>query len=92
MLHDLSPEYLLPRDAIAFDYAEIRGLVQGRSTLVAGTGGSIGGEICQQLAANGVHQVVMIDMNENIPIVFTGLRPGEKLFEEVLTEGSQEAG
>jgi FlaA1/EpsC-like NDP-sugar epimerase len=65
MLHDLSPEDLLPRDAIAFDYAEIRRLVEGRRTLVTGAGGSIGGEICQQLAANGVRQLVMVDMNEN---------------------------
>jgi len=65
MLHDLSPDDLLIRDPIAFDYEEIRRLVQGRRVLVTGAGGTIGGEICRQLALNGVSQLVMVDMNEN---------------------------
>jgi FlaA1/EpsC-like NDP-sugar epimerase len=65
MLHDLSPEDLLPRDAISFDEDEIRALVHGRRALVTGAGGSIGGEICRQLAMHGVAQLVMVDMNEN---------------------------
>jgi FlaA1/EpsC-like NDP-sugar epimerase len=65
VLHDLSPDDLLPRDPISFDQAEIGRLVQGRSTLVTGAAGSIGGEICRQLAQHGVSQLVMVDMNEN---------------------------
>jgi FlaA1/EpsC-like NDP-sugar epimerase len=65
MLHDLSPEDLLPRDAVSFDPAEIRALVEGRTALVTGAGGSIGGEICQQLAMHGVAELVMLDINEN---------------------------
>ena len=65
MLHDLSPDDLLPRVPIAFDYEEIRALVQNRRTLVTGAGGTIGGEICRQLASHGVSQLVMVDMNEN---------------------------
>ena len=65
MLHDLSPDDLLGRDPIAFDVEEIRRLVQGRRVLVTGAGGSIGGEICQQLAHHGVSLLVMVDMNEN---------------------------
>jgi FlaA1/EpsC-like NDP-sugar epimerase len=64
-LHDLSPDDLLPRNPVAFDYEEIRGLVQGRRVLVTGAGGTIGGEICRQLAFHGVSQLVMVDMNEN---------------------------
>jgi FlaA1/EpsC-like NDP-sugar epimerase len=87
MLHDLSPEDLLPRDAIAFDYEEIRALVHGRRALVTGAGGSIGGEICRQLAQYGVAQLVMVDMNENE--LYLGARrlqvefPGVKLHAEV---------
>jgi FlaA1/EpsC-like NDP-sugar epimerase len=65
MLHDLSPDDLLARDPIAFDPQEIRRLVQGRDVLVTGAGGTIGGEICRQLAHHGVSSLVMVDMNEN---------------------------
>ena len=65
MLHDLSPEDLLPRAPIAFDGEEIRALVRGRSALVTGAGGSIGGEISRQLAHHEVASLVMVDLNEN---------------------------
>jgi FlaA1/EpsC-like NDP-sugar epimerase len=65
MLHDLSPDDLLPRVQVAFDQREIQQLVQGKSALVTGAGGSIGGEICRQLAGDGVSQLVMVDLNEN---------------------------
>jgi FlaA1/EpsC-like NDP-sugar epimerase len=65
MLDDLAPEDLLPRDAVAFDPAELRALAAGRRALVTGAGGSIGGEICRQLARYGARQVVMVDLNEN---------------------------
>jgi len=65
MLHDLAPEDLLPRAQVAFDRDEIRKLVAGRRVLITGAGGSIGGEICRQLADNGVSLLVMVDMNEN---------------------------
>jgi FlaA1/EpsC-like NDP-sugar epimerase len=87
MLHDLSPQDLLPRDAIAFDAGEIRMLVEGRRALVTGAGGSIGGEICRQLAMHGAAQLVMVDMNENE--LYLGLRrlqrdyPSVEFFAEV---------
>jgi FlaA1/EpsC-like NDP-sugar epimerase len=65
LLDDLAPEDLLPRESVAFDEAEIRALVQGRRALITGAGGSIGSELCRQLAARGVGQLVMVDMNEN---------------------------
>lgn len=65
MLHDLLPEDLLPRDPVAFDYAEIRELVEKRRALVTGAGGTIGGEICRQLAVQGASRLVMVDINEN---------------------------
>ncbi|MEP6651752.1 MAG: nucleoside-diphosphate sugar epimerase/dehydratase [Myxococcales bacterium] len=65
MLHDLSPEDLLPRAAVAFDVARIRSMVVGRRILVTGAGGSIGGEIARQCAAHGPERLVLVDMNEN---------------------------
>ena len=65
MLADVSPEDLLPRDSVPFDEAVLRRLVAGRRALVTGAGGSIGSELCRQLARFGVRQLVMVDMNEN---------------------------
>ena len=65
MLADVSPEDLLPRDSVPFDEAALRRLVAGRRALVTGAGGSIGSELCRQLARFGVRQLVMVDMNEN---------------------------
>src|SRR5260370_4480642 len=65
MLHDLSPEELLPRDAVAFDTTEIRAMIAGRRVLVTGGAGSIGSEIARQVAAHAPSELVMVDLNEN---------------------------
>ncbi len=65
MLEDLSPSDLLSRNSVAFDQDAIEALVRGRRALVTGAGGSIGSELCRQLARFGVAQLVMVDMNEN---------------------------
>ncbi|WP_224367212.1 nucleoside-diphosphate sugar epimerase/dehydratase [Hyalangium versicolor] len=65
MLHDLSPEDLLPRDAIAFDQEEIHRLVSGRRILVTGGAGSIGSEIARQVAGHAPASLVLVDINEN---------------------------
>ncbi|HQO20925.1 MAG TPA: nucleoside-diphosphate sugar epimerase/dehydratase [Acidobacteriota bacterium] len=65
MLQDLQPVDLLARDSVPFEEKEIRELVEGRSALVTGAAGSIGGEICRQLARYGAKQIVLSDINEN---------------------------
>jgi FlaA1/EpsC-like NDP-sugar epimerase len=65
MLHDLSPEDLLPRDQVEFDRDEIGKLVAGRRILVTGAAGSIGGEIARQVAEHGAGLLALVDMNEN---------------------------
>ena len=65
MLHDLSPEDLLPRNPVAFDPVEIRDLVVGRRVLVSGAAGSIGSEIARQVAEQGPEELTLIDINEN---------------------------
>ena len=64
MLHDLSPEHLLARQPVAFDAHE-RSALADRRVLVTGAAGSIGSEICSQLAGLGAHRVLGVDINEN---------------------------
>jgi FlaA1/EpsC-like NDP-sugar epimerase len=64
-LHDIAPEDLLPRESVVFDAGEIRRRVEGRTVMITGAGGSIGGEIARQLAAHGAGTLVLVDMNEN---------------------------
>jgi FlaA1/EpsC-like NDP-sugar epimerase len=65
MLQDLAPDDLLPRHQVSFDEEEVRGRVAGRRVLVTGAGGSIGREICRQLASCAPEQLVLVDTNEN---------------------------
>ncbi|QRK09328.1 polysaccharide biosynthesis protein [Archangium violaceum] len=65
MLHELSPEHLLPRDVISFDQEEVHRLVAGRRILVTGSAGSIGSEIARQVAAHAPSSLVLLDINEN---------------------------
>src|SRR5262249_2884898 len=65
MLADLAPEDLLAREQADFDPAELRALVAGRRVLVTGAAGSIGSEMCRQLAQFGAAELVLVDLNEN---------------------------
>jgi FlaA1/EpsC-like NDP-sugar epimerase len=65
ILHDLSPEDLLPRVQVGFDQETIREKIRGRRVLVTGAAGSIGSEIARQVASLGCAKVVLVDVNEN---------------------------
>ncbi len=65
MLHDLSPEDLLPRVQVDFDRSEIEARIRGRRVLITGAAGSIGSEIARQVAALGCAKLVLVDVNEN---------------------------
>ncbi len=64
-LRDVSIEDLLGRDPIQVNLDEILGYVQNKVVMVTGGGGSIGSELCRQLAAHGVKQLVLFDVYEN---------------------------
>jgi len=65
MLHELSPEHLLPRDVVSFDQEDVHRRVKGRRILVTGSAGSIGSEIARQIAAHEPASLVLLDINEN---------------------------
>ena len=56
---------LLGRDSVKVDISEISGYVQDKVVLVTGGGGSIGSELCRQIAGNSPKKLVIFDIYEN---------------------------
>src|SRR5688572_24025053 len=65
MLQDLDADDLLPRAQVQFEPREIEELITGRRILVTGAAGSIGNEICRQLAELKPATLVLVDTDEN---------------------------
>lgn len=63
-LKDLALEDLLPRPSRKLDPAPVRAMVAGQIILVTGAGGSIGSELCRQIAANGAQKLILLDHSE----------------------------
>ena len=64
-LRNVEVEDLLGRDSIQVDLDSIMGYVRNKIVLVTGGGGSIGSELCRQLAAHGPKQLIIVDIYEN---------------------------
>lgn len=64
-LKDVDVEDLLGRDPITVDLDSILGYVQNRCVLVTGGGGSIGSELCRQVAAHKPSRLIIVDIYEN---------------------------
>ena len=64
-LRNVEIEELLGRDPIKVNLDEILGYVKGKTVLVTGGGGSIGSEICTQLAEHEVGHLIIFDIYEN---------------------------
>lgn len=58
-------EDLLGRDTIKVNLDEIFNHLQGKVILVTGGGGSIGSELCRQIAGHGPKQLIIFDIYEN---------------------------
>jgi FlaA1/EpsC-like NDP-sugar epimerase len=63
---------LLRRDPVQTDLAQVGNLARGKTVLVTGAGGSIGSELCRQLAALEPDTLVALDHNENSIFEITG--------------------
>lgn len=64
-LRQVEVEDLLGRDQIEVDLDAIMGYVSGKRVLVTGGGGSIGSELCRQIAANHPEMLIIVDIYEN---------------------------
>lgn len=64
-LRDVEVEDLLGRDPIEVDLDSILGYVKGKRVMVTGGGGSIGSELCRQIAGHKPAQLIIVDIYEN---------------------------
>jgi len=71
---------LLGRDPVELDEAGLRAILEGRTVLVTGAGGSIGAELCRQIARFAPSRIVLFDHSEfalySIHQEFRDQRPG----------------
>lgn len=63
-LRELDFNELLSRPPVVLDYERVRRLIAGKRVLVTGAGGSIGSEICRQVAALSCAHLAMLDHSE----------------------------
>lgn len=64
-LRKVQIEDLLGRDPVELDTESIIGYVNNKTVMVTGGGGSIGSELCRQLAAHSIKRLVIVDIYEN---------------------------
>jgi FlaA1/EpsC-like NDP-sugar epimerase len=64
MLRPIELDDLLGRDPVQLDDAQLAGFIGGRTVLVTGAGGSIGAELCRQIARWRPKNLVLYEVSE----------------------------
>ena len=64
-LREVQIEDLLGRDEVTLDPAPVKAMLRDKSVLVTGGGGSIGSELCRQIAKHAPKKLVIFDIYEN---------------------------
>jgi FlaA1/EpsC-like NDP-sugar epimerase len=63
-VREVRPEDLLGRDAVQLDSGALHQFLEGRVVMVTGAGGSIGSELCRQIARYKPSRLVLFEMGE----------------------------
>ena len=64
-VRDVNYEDLLGRDSVIIKNPELHEFVHDKTVMVTGGGGSIGSELCRQIAANEPKKLIIVDIYEN---------------------------
>ena len=64
-IRDVDVQDLLGRDSVNVDLTQIAGYLQDKTVLVTGGGGSIGSELCRQIAQHSPKRLIIFDIYEN---------------------------
>jgi FlaA1/EpsC-like NDP-sugar epimerase len=64
-MRDVQIEDLLGRDPVRLDEKEVAGFLREKAVLVTGAGGSIGSELCRQVARFRPSHLILVDRSEN---------------------------
>jgi FlaA1/EpsC-like NDP-sugar epimerase len=64
-LRDIQVEDLLRRAPVQIDAAAVGDLVRGKRILITGAGGSIGSELCRQIARHNPAELILLGHGEN---------------------------
>ena len=64
-VRDITPEELLGREPVEVADESIMEFVKGKTVVITGGGGSIGSELCRQVASHSPRRLVIIDVYEN---------------------------
>ncbi len=63
-IRNIELDDLLGRDPVVLDTAGLRHWISGKAVLVSGAGGSIGSELCRQIARYAPRELILFELNE----------------------------